>query len=67
MSDYPRWLFPLALLLIAVHLNYWMWDDVRLVFGLPVNLLYHVVYSLALYPILRVVVRKAWPRFLSDD
>jgi len=67
MSDFPRWLLPLAAALILVHLNYWMWDDARLVLGLPVNLLYHVLFSAALYPVMLFVVRRAWPRYLADD
>ena len=44
-----------------------MWDDARIVFGMPANLLYHIVLSLCLAPIMLVVVRRAWPAYLSDD
>lgn len=67
MTNTPRWLLPLAFVLIAIHLNYWMWDDSRVILGLPANLLYHVVFSLSLYPVLRLVVRRGWPSYLSDD
>jgi len=38
----------LLIALTAIHLNYWMWDDTTIVFGLPSNLLYHVVWSFSL-------------------
>ena len=44
-----RWkLAALCLVLTAIHLNYWMWDDASIVLGLPSNLLYHVVWSFLL-------------------
>ncbi len=52
---------------VVVYLNYWMWDDARIVFGMPANLLYHIVLSLCLAPIMLVVVRRAWPAYLNDD
>lgn len=67
MDGYPKWLAALVAGVIVVYLNYWMWDDARIVLGLPVNLLYHVVLSVALAPIMVGVVRRAWPRYLSDD
>jgi uncharacterized membrane protein len=67
MVGYPKWLALLVVAFVVAYLNYWMWDDARLVWGMPVNLLYHVVLSIALAPIMLVVVRRAWPRYLSDD
>ena len=55
MVRYPKWLFALVLGLIAAHLNYWMWHDARLVLGLPVNLLYHILLCVALGFIMRGV------------
>jgi hypothetical protein len=52
---------------VALHLNYWMWDDARIVLGLPANLLYHVVFSLFLSLVLFVLVLRAWPRYLDED
>jgi len=52
---------------VALHLNYWMWDDARLFLGLPANLLYHVVLSLFLSLVMFVLVLGAWPRYLDED
>jgi membrane protein implicated in regulation of membrane protease activity len=62
-----RQILLLALGFVFLHLNYWMWDDARIVLGLPANLLYHVVLSLALSLVLFVLVRRAWPRYLDED
>lgn len=57
----PRWVLWLLLVLIALHLNYWMWADSSLVAGLPVNLLYHVALCLLVPIVMWFVVRRAWP------
>jgi hypothetical protein len=62
-----KWILILAPALVALHLNYWMWDEARLVLGLPANLLYHVVLSLVLSVVFVVLVRRAWPRYLDED
>ena len=57
---YPRWVLLLIPLLIALHLNYWMWADASLLAGLPVNLLYHVLLCLLAAVLMFLVVRSAW-------
>lgn len=67
MPSYPRWLLLLVVGLVLVYLNYWMWDVGRIVLGMPANLLYHVILSVGLVPIMLAVVRRAWPRYLDGD
>ena len=67
MARYPKWVFLLAVGLVVLHLNYWMWDSTRVVLGLPVNLLYHVVLSFSISLIMLVIVRRGWPDYLSED
>ena len=67
MSHFPRWLLIVFLALMCIHLNYWMWDDASIVFGVPVNLLYHIVFSLLLPFVMLVVVLRAWPDYLKDE
>lgn len=64
---YPAWLWSLLPLLLILYFNYWMWDDSAIVLGFPTNLLYHILLSLALSPVMLLVVRRAWPRFLDKD
>ncbi|HSF14131.1 MAG TPA: hypothetical protein VLK65_01110 [Vicinamibacteria bacterium] len=64
---YPAWLWAVLALLLVLYFNIWMWDDAAIVLGFPKNLLYHVLLSLALSPLMLFVVRRAWPRFLDED
>jgi hypothetical protein len=66
MAQSPRILL-LGLGFVALHLNYWMWDERRILLGLPANLLYHVILSLGLSAVLLVIVHRAWPRYLDED
>ena len=54
-----------AVLLVALfvlHQDSWLWNDARLVLGLPVGLAYHVVFCLAATLVLTIAVRWSWPR-----
>jgi hypothetical protein len=44
-----------------LHNDVWLWGSSKIVLGLPVSLLYHVVYCLAVAGLMAVVVRFAWP------
>ena len=48
-------------LLFALHQDLWLWDDPRIVLGLPVGLTYHLVYCLAAAVLLALAVGFAWP------
>ena len=65
--SYPRWVLSLPFVIVFFYLNYWMWDIADIVLGLPANLLYHVVLSLALIPLMVGLVRRAWPSYLDED
>lgn len=55
-----------ALVLTAVlHQDFWLWNDARMVLGLPVGLTYHVVYCLAVAVLMALLVRYAWPTQLD--
>ena len=54
-------LYAALVLLYALHQDLWLWDDPRIVLGLPVGLTYHVLYCLVAALLLALVVRFAWP------
>lgn len=54
-------------LLFLLHNDWWFWNDGRIVLGLPIGLLYHVVYMLATAAVMALVVRFAWPDHLEVD
>jgi hypothetical protein len=54
-------LYGALVLLFVLHQDLWLWDDPRMVLGLPVGLTYHLVYCLAAALLLAFAVRFAWP------
>lgn len=58
-----RWLLVLlVVVLLALHQDFWNWDNRSLVFGfLPVGLAYHMAYSIAAACLMALLVRFAWP------
>ena len=68
MSQRNAWRWPLyaaLLVLYLLHNDLWLWDDARLLFGLPVGLVYHVGFSVAAAIVLTLLVLKAWPDHLE--
>jgi len=66
-NPYPAPLFGAIGAAIVLHLNYWLWDADRLVMGLPINLFYHLVLTLALALSMSALVRRYWPAFLDAE
>ena len=54
-------LYAALVLLFVLHQDLWLWDDPRIVLGLPVGLSYHVGYWLVASLLLGLTVRFAWP------
>ena len=64
----PGWRIPLYLALAALYLlhnDLWLWNDPRLVLGLPVGLVYHVAFCVATSVVLTLLVVYAWPEHLE--
>lgn len=58
----------LALLVFyLLHNDLWFWYDARLVFGLPIGLLYHIGYNIAAAVLMVLLVIFAWPHHLESD
>ena len=64
----PRKLIYLAaILLFALHHDWWLWNDASLLFGfLPSGLAYHVGYSLLCVLLWFLATRYAWPTDLAS-
>jgi Protein of unknown function (DUF3311) len=61
-----RWpLYAALFVLYLLHNDLWLWNDARLVCGLPVGLVYHVGFSIATSIVLTLLVLKAWPDHLE--
>ena len=61
-----RLLYGALVLAFVLHNDLWLWDDARLVAGLPVGLTYHVAFCLLVTAVLGLLVRFAWPEDLQD-
>lgn len=59
-------LYLALLLLFLLHNDLWLWNDARMVAGLPVGLAYHVGYCLVVALLMGLLVRFAWPRDLES-
>jgi len=57
-----RLLYALLLLAYVLHNDLWLWDDARIVLGLPVGLLYHVLFCLAVSGLFWALVRYGGDR-----
>ncbi len=65
----PIRLWPLALLvlLLALYANFWMWDADAIVFGFPINLLYHVGVCVLASITMVVITVFGWPHELDQE
>lgn len=52
-------------ILFLLHNDFWLWDDPRRIAGLPVGLLYHVIYCAAASGLMALLVAFAWPAHLE--
>ena len=51
--------------LFIAHNDFWLWDDPRIVLGLPVGMTWHVAYCLAATGVMAWLVHAAWPTHLE--
>jgi len=57
-----------AVILGALHQDFWFWRDATLVFGfLPVGLLYHILFGIAAALLFAFVGSYAWPATVADE
>lgn len=57
-----RWaLYAALLVLYLLHNDLWLWNEARLILGLPVGLLYHVGFCIVTSVVLAMLVKWAWP------
>lgn len=62
-----RAIYPVLGVFFLLHQDFWLWEDARLVLGLPVGLTYHLVYCLAASLVMALLVKLAWPTELDHD
>jgi len=62
-----RALYAALFLAYLLHNDLWLWNDSQLFFGLPVGLLYHVGFCLAMALLMALLARYGWPSELEEQ
>lgn len=56
-----RWiLYLLVLVLFMLHNDFWFWGTSKIVLGLPVGLLYHILFCFAASVLMFSIVKFMW-------
>ena len=66
-STRRRALYFVLITLYLLHNDLWLWNSPRLLAGIPVGLVYHVVFCVAASLLMLGLVRHAWPRHLAGE
>ena len=65
---FPRWTLYFALVaLFLLHNDFWLWDNPKVVLGLPIGLLYHIGFCVAAAILMALTINHAWPSHLQDE
>ncbi len=60
-------LYFFLVVLYLLHNDLWLWNNPRLVAGIPVGLLYHIGFCVAVTLLMYGLVHQAWPRHLATE
>jgi len=60
-------LYAALVVLYLLHNDLWLWNDSRLVLGLPAGLAYHIGFCIAASVVLTLLVIHAWPDHLDRE
>jgi hypothetical protein len=63
----PGVCFAALIALFLLHNDFWLWNDARLIAGMPVGLLYHILFCVAASVVMYGLVRYAWPSSLEVE
>ena len=66
-STRRRALYFVLIALYLLHNDLWLWNNPRLLVGIPVGLAYHVGFCVAASLLMLALVRYAWPRHLATE
>ena len=67
-KTFPQWVLYIALVaLFLLHNDFWLWDNPKVVLGLPVGLLYHIGFCVAAAILMALTINYAWPSHLQDE
>lgn len=63
-----KWILYVALVvLFLLHNDFWLWDNPKVLLGLPIGLVYHIGFCVAAAILMAVTINQAWPSHLQDE
>ena len=63
---FSRWILYIGLVvLFSLHNDFWLWDNPRMVVGLPIGLLYHIGYCIVAAILMMLIINHALPSHLQ--
>lgn len=61
MKNSLRWvLYSVLVILFVLHNDYWYWQTPKIVLGLPIGILYHILYCIAASLVMFSLVKYTW-------
>jgi hypothetical protein len=60
-----RVLYIALVVLFVLHNDLWLWNDTRLIAGIPSGLLYHIIFCVAATLVMTGLTIYAWPEGLE--
>jgi hypothetical protein len=64
---WPLAIYVALLALYVLHNDFWLWNDPRLLLGLPIGLVYHIGFCVVASAVLTLLVVLAWPPVAVAD
>jgi hypothetical protein len=62
-----KWLLIALFVLYWLHNDLWFWNDTRLISGIPIGMLYHILYCIAASILMFLLTKYAWPQDLEVE
>ena len=63
-----RWTLYIALvILFLLHNDFWLWDNPKVVLGLPIGLLYHIGFCVAAAILMMLIINHALPSQFQNE
>jgi presenilin-like A22 family membrane protease len=67
-NKFARWILYITLVaLFLLHNDFWLWDNSKVVLGLPIGLVYHIGFCVAAAVLMALTINHAWPHHLQDE
>ena len=59
-NKFARWILYITLVaLFLLHNDFWLWDNPKVVLGLPIGLLYHIGFCVAAAVLMALTINHA--------